>query len=270
MNGASSAPSVKASSARRTDHSGFRQPSVGGAGRSRAALTRDAPVASGRHRLDQPRPGAEPSSTSQNSLGRRGPHPRVRALPDAADSRRTRHRLARESRTGGPVRCYDPTEPDGRAGGRAPACGVTEPPRSTSVSDSAVPDSTTARMRRRGGICPTHATSRHSAGDARNPLQIMALEMVASDGPIRAANQNSAAGRRARIGTRRPIRAVSSRYARRFAHRDRTRSEPSSKQPGASTIRLDPLDQHGSGVASSGAASSRPRTGRRKQSRSRQ
>ena len=41
---------------------------------------------------------------------------------------------------------------------------------------------------------------RWSAGDTRNPLQIIALEMVARDGPIRAANQDSAAARRVRIG----------------------------------------------------------------------
>ena len=44
---------------------------------------------------------------------------------------------------------------------------------------------------------------RWSAGDARNPLRIIELEVVARDGPIREANQDSEAARRARIGVRR-------------------------------------------------------------------
>ena len=40
-----------------------------------------------------------------------------------------------------------------------------------------------------------------SAGDTRNPLRIIELEMVTGDGPIRQANQDSAAAQQARIGT---------------------------------------------------------------------
>jgi hypothetical protein len=63
-----------------------------------------------------------------------------------------------------------------------------------------------------------------SAGDARNPLRIMELEMVARDGPIRGANQDSAAARRARIGAGRSESIEPS--ARGFSIARRARSRP--------------------------------------------